>query len=74
MEYWLLIGIVFIVGFLAGLEIKAVSDRKNSAGGLFLETLQPGEDPYMFVELDEKGMSKIKPGNLVHFVVKDTRK
>lgn len=64
MEY-----VIFIIGLLIGSIITYFITRKKTMGVLkFYESDEPGEKPYMFVELD-KPVSEIRRRDKVCFKI-----
>lgn len=65
--FWGIGGLV--LGLLLGFGLSAVIKRKKPVGTLRVDRSDPDEAPYLFLELEQDGMTKIHQNKTVLFKV-----
>lgn len=68
MEPWIL-AIPMVVGFGLGYLCSVLTRRKKPVGTLRVDRSDPDEAPYLFLELEQDGMTKIHQNKTVLFEV-----
>lgn len=69
MKLWTIYVLSWLIGFLLGVCLTKITNRKRSIGTLRMDRSDPDEAPYLFLELDRGGMREIEKGKTVSFKV-----
>lgn len=69
MILWLGSVIGLLIGVIFGWAICRAQFKKKSAGTLRVDSSDPSEAPYLFLELKNEGMNMIRNGRIVIFTV-----
>ena len=69
MKFWMICVISWLVGFLLGIGLAQIKNRKKAIGTLRMDRSDPNEAPYLFLELNRDGMREIEKGKIVSFKV-----
>lgn len=69
MKFWMICVISWLVGFLLGISLAQIKNRKKAIGTLRMDRSDPNEAPYLFLELNQDGMREIEKGKIVSFKV-----
>lgn len=69
MKFWMICVISWLVGFLLGISLAQIKNRKKAIGTLRMDRSDPNEAPYLFLELNRDGMREIEKGKIVSFKV-----
>ena len=65
MEIWMWLAGGIFVGFISSYGLSAIAKRKKTVGTLRMDCSDPDEAPYLFLELEQDGMSKIHKNKTV---------
>lgn len=65
MEFWMIYGLSWMIGFALGICLAKIRKTKRTIGTLRIAYSDPNEAPYLFLELDQGGMQEIEKGQLV---------
>ena len=68
MEFWMLV-IPLVTGFGLGYLCSALARRKKPVGTLRVDRSDPDDAPYLFLELEQDGMTKIHQNKTALFKV-----
>lgn len=69
MIWWLGPVVGLLIGIIFGWVICRAQFKKKSAGTLRVDSSDPSEAPYLFLELKNEGMNMIRKGRIVIFKV-----
>lgn len=69
MKFWMICVISWLVGFLLGISLAQIKNRKRAIGTLRMDRSDPNEAPYLFLELNRDGMREIEKRKIVSFNV-----
>ena len=69
MKLWMIYALSWLIGFLLGVCLAKITNRKRTIGTLRMDRSDPDEAPYLFLELSRDGMREIEKGGIVSFKV-----
>ena len=75
MKLWMIYGLSWLIapswliGFLLGICLVKITNRKRTIGTLRMDRSDPNEAPYLFLELNRDGMREIEKRKIVSFKV-----